>query len=67
VVDKKTAKKLKLGKKATVVGTVARTVSGSVKLKIKPTGKSRNALKKARSVKLSVRAGAVTKRVTLKR
>jgi hypothetical protein len=40
-----------------------RTVSGSVKLKIKLTGKAR----KARSVKLSVRAGAVTKRVTVKR
>jgi hypothetical protein len=40
VVDKKAAKKLKLGRKA---------------------------LKKARSVKLTVRAGAVTKRVTLKR
>jgi hypothetical protein len=35
VVDKKTAKKLKLGKTATVVGTVTRSVGGSVKLKIK--------------------------------
>jgi hypothetical protein len=67
VVDKKTAKKLKLGKKATVIGTLTRTVSGSVKLKIKLTAKARKALKKARSVKLTVRAGTVTKRVTLKR
>ena len=44
-----------------------RTVSGSVKLKIKLTGRARKALKKARSVKLTVRAGAVTKRVTVKR
>jgi hypothetical protein len=67
VVDKKTAKQLKLGKRATVVGAVTRTVSGSVKLKIKLTGKARKALKKARSVKLTVRAGPVAKRVTLKR
>ena len=37
------------------------------KLKVKLTGKARKALKKARSVKLTVRAGAVTKRVTVKR
>ncbi len=67
VVDKKTAKTLKLGKRATVVGTVTRTVGGSLKLKIKLTAKARKALKKARSVKLTVRAGAVTKRVTVKR
>ena len=66
VVDKKTAKKLKLGKQATVIGTLTRTVGGSVKLKIKLTAKARKALKKARSVKLTVRAGAVTKRVTVK-
>ena len=58
VVDKKTAKKLKLGKKATVIGTVTRTVSGSVKLKIKLTAKARRALKQARSVKLTVPAPA---------
>jgi hypothetical protein len=67
VVDKRTARKLKLGKKATVVGSVTRTVSGSAKLKIKLTGRAMKALKKARSVKLTVRAGAVTKRVTVKR
>jgi hypothetical protein len=38
-----------------------------VKVKIKLTAKARKALKKARSVKLTVRAGAVTKRVTVKR
>jgi PKD domain len=71
VVDKKTAKKLKLGKKATVIGTLTRSISGSTKLKIKLTGKARKALKKARSLKLTVRASAggaaVTKRVTVKR
>jgi molybdenum-dependent DNA-binding transcriptional regulator ModE len=77
VVDKKTAKQLKLGKKATVIGTVTRTVGGSAKLKIKLTAKAKKALKKARSVKVSVRgvatddagnaAAPLLKRVTLKR
>ena len=58
VVDKKTAKKLKLGKKATVVGTLTRSLSGSAKFKLKLTGKAKKRLKKARSVKLSVRAVA---------
>jgi hypothetical protein len=39
VVDKKTAKKLKLGKKATVIGTLTRSVSGATKLKVKLTGR----------------------------
>jgi hypothetical protein len=58
VVDKKTAKKLKLGKKATVVGTLTRTVSGSVKLKVKLTGKAKKRLKRAKSVKLAIKAVA---------
>ena len=57
VVDKKTAKKLKLGKKATVVGTLTRTLSGSAKLKLKLTGKAKKRLKKARSVKLQPARG----------
>jgi Bacterial Ig domain/PKD domain len=76
VVDKKTAKKLKLGKRATVVGTLTRTISGTAKLKVKLTGKAKKRLKKARSVKLTVTAVATdaagnaatkTAKVTLKR
>ena len=76
VIDKKTAKKLKLGKKPTVIGTLTRSLAGSAKLKIKLTGKAKKRLKKAKSVKLSVRAvatdpagnaAAVVKTVTLKR
>jgi hypothetical protein len=44
-----------------------RGVVGDPEARIKLTGKARKALKKARSVKLTVRAGAVTKRVTVKR
>jgi hypothetical protein len=58
VVDKKTAKKLKLGKKATVVGTLTRSVSGTAKLKVKLTGKAKKRLKKAKTVKLTVKAVA---------
>ena len=58
VIDKKTAKKLKLGKKPTVIGTLTRSLAGSAKLKIKLTGKAKKRLKKAKSVKLSVRAVA---------
>ena len=76
VIDKKTAKKLKLGKKPTVVGTLTRSLAGSAQLKIKLTGKAKKRLKRAKSVKLSVRAvatdaagnaAAVVKTVTLKR
>ena len=58
VVDKRTAKKLKLGKKATVVGTLTHALSGTAKLKLKLTGKAKKRLKKVRSVKLSLRAVA---------
>ena len=77
VVDKATAKKLKLGKKATVIGKLTRSVDGSATFKVKLTAKARKALKKAKSVKLSVRAIAsdtagnqaapIVKRVTLKK
>ena len=53
VVDKRTAKKLKLGKKPTVVGKLTRSVSGSAKLKVKLTGKAKKRLKRAKSVKLT--------------
>jgi hypothetical protein len=76
IVDKATAKKLKLGKKATVIGRLTSSFSGSAQLKVKLTAKAKKALKKARSVKVSVRAVAtddagnaaapLLKRVTLK-
>ena len=77
VVDKATAKKLKLGRKATVIGKLTRSLDGTGQLKVKLTAKAKKALKKARSVKLTVRgvatddagnAGApLAKKVTLKR
>ena len=77
IVDKATAKKLKLGKKATVIGRLTSSFNGSAQLKVKLTAKAKKALKKARSVKVSVRAVAtddagnaaapLLKRVTLKR
>ena len=77
VVDKETAKKLKLGRKPTVIGKLTRSLDGTAKLKVKLTAKAKKGLKKARSVKLSVRgvatdaagnAGApLAKKVTLKR
>ena len=75
MVDKPTAKKLKLGKKPTVVGTLTRSLSGTAKLKVKLTGKAKKRLKKAKSVKLTLRAVATDApatrrrraRVTLKR
>ena len=76
VVDKRTAKKLKQGKKPTVIGTLTRSLAGSARLKVKLTGKAKKALKRAKSVKLSVRAVAtdaagnaatLAKTVTLKR
>ncbi len=76
VVDKKTAKKLKLGKKPTVIGKLTRSVSGTAKLKVKLTGKAKKRLKRAKSVKLTVKAVATdaagnattkTAKVTLKR
>ena len=74
VVDKATAKKLKLGRKALVIGRLTRSVDGTATLKIKLTAKARKALKKAKHVKLAVRAiatdaagnaTAMTKRVRL--
>jgi len=77
VVDKATAKKLKLGKKATVIGKLTGSLDGGGQLKVKLTAKAKKALKQARSVKVSVRAVAtddagnagapILKRVTLKR
>jgi hypothetical protein len=76
VVDKKTANKLKLGKKPTVIGKLTRSVSGTAKLKVKLTGKAKKRLKRAKSVKLTVEAIATdaagnattkTAKVTLKR
>ena len=56
VVDKQTARKVKLGKKPTVIGTLTRSLAGSAKLKVKLTGKAKKRLKRAKSVKLSIRA-----------
>ena len=77
VADKATAKKLKLGKKPTVIGKLTRALDGSAKLKVKLTGKAKQALKTRDSVKLSRARGGhgrgrqrhapLTKRVTLKR
>ena len=58
MIDKKTAKKLKLGKRALVVGTLTRSLSGAATLKLKLTGKAKQRLKKARVVKLRLRAAA---------
>ena len=70
-------KKLKLGKKATVIGRLTSSFRGSAQLKVKLTAKAKKALKKARSVKVSVRgvatddagnaAAPLLERVTLKR
>jgi hypothetical protein len=46
---------LELGKKATVIGRLTRSIDGSGQLKGKLTAKAKDALKKARSVKVSVR------------
>ena len=76
IADKKTAKQLKLGRKPTVVGTLTRSVSGTAKLKVRLTGKAKQRLKRAKSVKLTLRAVATdaagnaasrTAKVTLKR
>jgi hypothetical protein len=70
------AKRLKLGKKAMVIGTLTRSVGATATLKLKLTAQARNALKKARSVKLSVRgkatdaagnAAPVPRRLTLRK
>jgi len=42
---------LELGKKATVIGRLTRSIDGSGQLKVKLTAKPKNALKKARAVK----------------
>ena len=56
--DKATAKKLKLGKKAAVIGKLTRAIDDSATLKVKLTVKAKRALKNARSVKLSLPAVA---------
>ena len=70
------ARQLKLGRKPTVVGTLTRSVSGTAKLKVRLTGKAKQRLKRAKSVKLTLRAVATdaagnaasrTAKVTLKR
>jgi hypothetical protein len=78
-IDAKTAKKLKLGKKAIVIGKGAALSSkaGKLTIPVKLNAKGRKALKRARSVKASVTlratdhagnaAPATTKKVTLKR
>jgi hypothetical protein len=76
-VDKKTAKQLKLGKKAVTVGTATATSSGgTVTVTIKFTSKAKKALGKAKKVKLKLVAtgtdaagntGSWTKTVTLKK
>ena len=58
MIDRKTAKKLKLGTRAVVVGTLTRSLSGAATLKLKLTGKAKKRLKTARAVKLSLRAVA---------
>ena len=45
-----------------MIGTLTRSLAGSAKLKIKLTGKAKKRLKKAKSVKLSVRAVATDRR-----
>ena len=74
VLDKATAKKLKLGRKAIVIGRLTRSVDGTATFKVKLTAKARKALKKAKHLKLAVRAtatdaagnaAAMTKRVRL--
>jgi len=42
VIDRKTAKKLTLGKRAVAVGTLTRLLSGAATLKLKLTGKPRS-------------------------
>ena len=78
-VDAKTAKKLKLGKVATVIGSgkASSPSGGKVNVAVKLTAKAKKALKKAKSVKVKLIVGAtdsagnsakpVTKTVTLKR
>ena len=44
IVDKATAKKLKLGKKATVIGRLTSSFNGSAQFKVKLTAKAKKAL-----------------------
>jgi hypothetical protein len=76
-IDKKTAKSLKLGKKALTVGTATATlVNGTTVVTVKLTSKARKAFKKAKKVKLSAKAtgtdaagnaATLTKSVSLKK
>ena len=58
VVDKRTARRLGLGRSAAVVGTLVRSISDTTTLKVRLTRKATRALGKARSVQLTVRAVA---------
>lgn len=60
-VDAKTAKKFKLGKKATVIGKVAfNKPAGTHALVLKLSAKAKKALKKAKSLKLTLSASATS-------
>ena len=62
MIDTKTATKLKLGKRAVVVGTLTRSLSGAATLNLRLTGKAKQRLKKARVLKLRLRAAATRRR-----
>jgi hypothetical protein len=78
VLDKATARKLKLGRQAVVVGKLTSAVGTSPSnLKIKLTAKARKAFKRAKLIKLTLKVAAtsvsgtpatpVTVKITLKR